>query len=104
MGRDNKPTDAYQPGMGCWPESTLFAEGCRGHLGKQLNRSIACAPAPTPGIWPRHQGAVEIVPERHAKGLVLHTAGWPLASDTYGGSFCYHYGENLVAIGYVVGR
>jgi electron-transferring-flavoprotein dehydrogenase len=104
VGRDNKPTAAYQPGMDLLAKYTLFAEGCRGHLGKQLEARYLLRHGADPQVYGLGIKELwEVAPGRHAKGLVMHTAGWPLPSDTYGGSFCYHYGENLVAIGYVVG-
>jgi len=104
VGRDNKPTAAYQPGMDLLAKYTLFAEGCRGHLGKQLEARYLLRSGADPQVYGLGIKELwEVAPDRHAKGLVMHTAGWPLPSDTYGGSFCYHYGENLVAIGYVVG-
>lgn len=104
VGRDGQPTGAYQQGMELHAKYTLFAEGCRGHLGKQLEKKFDLRNGANPqvyGIGIKEQW--EIKPEHHVKGLVIHTAGWPMPSDTYGGSFCYHYGENLVSIGYVVG-
>jgi len=104
VGRDNKPTAAYQPGMDLLAKYTLFAEGCRGHLGKKLEERYLLRSGADPQVYGLGLKELwEVAPDRHAKGLVMHTAGWPLPSDTYGGSFCYHYGENLVAIGYVVG-
>ena len=104
VGRDGQPTDAYQPGMELIGRYTLFAEGCRGHLGRQLEEKFklrAGADPQTYGIGLKELW--EIKPEMHKPGLVVHTAGWPLASDTYGGSFLYHWGENLVSVGFVVG-
>ncbi|HMM73081.1 MAG TPA: NAD(P)/FAD-dependent oxidoreductase, partial [Rhodocyclaceae bacterium] len=104
VGRDGQPTDAYQPGMELIGRYTLFAEGCRGHLGRQLEEKFklrAGADPQTYGIGMKELW--EIKPEMHKPGLVVHTAGWPLASDTYGGSFLYHWGENLVSVGFVVG-
>lgn len=104
VGRDGEPTAAYQPGMELLAKYTLFAEGCRGHLGKQLEQKFnlrAESDPQTYGIGIKEQW--EIKPEHHQPGLVIHSAGWPLPSDTYGGAFLYHYGENKVAVGYVVG-
>ena len=104
VGKDGQPTDAYAPGMELLAKYTLFGEGCRGHLGKQLEEKFTLrngADPQTYGIGLKELW--EIKPEKHLKGLVMHTAGWPLASDTYGGSFLYHWGENLVSIGFVVG-
>jgi electron-transferring-flavoprotein dehydrogenase len=83
---------------------TLFAEGARGHLGKQLitNYHLDAGKDPqTYGIGLKELW--EIDPAKHQPGLVIHTAGWPLDASTYGGSFLYHLENNLVAVGYVVG-
>jgi electron-transferring-flavoprotein dehydrogenase len=104
VGRDGQLTDAYQPGMELLGKYTVFAEGCRGHLGKQLEAKFDLRKGVDPQVYGIGIKELwEIKPEKHRKGLVLHTAGWPLPGDTYGGSFLYHYGENLVAAGYVVG-
>lgn len=106
MGLDKSgcPTAMYQPGMNLLAKMTFFAEGCRGQLGKQLinhfNLAKDCGQQ-TYGlgikeIW-------QIPKEQHQAGLVVHSVGWPLDNHTYGGGFAYHYGENLVAIGLVVG-
>jgi electron-transferring-flavoprotein dehydrogenase len=104
VGRDGQPTAAYQQGMELHAKYTLFAEGCRGHLGKQLEQKFDLRNGADPQVYGIGIKELWEVPaEKHVKGLVMHTAGWPLDSATYGGSFCYHYGENLVTIGYVVG-
>ncbi len=104
VGRDGKPTDAYQPGMELHARYTFFAEGCRGHLGKQLQERFRLREGRDPQVYGIGLKELwEIRPERHQTGLVIHTAGWPLDNNTYGGSFFYHMEDNLVAIGYVVG-
>ena len=104
VGRDGQPTDAYQPGMELLAKYTLFAEGCRGHLGKQLEEKFKLRNGADPQVYGIGIKELwEIKPEQHVKGLVMHTGGWPMASDTYGGGFVYHLEGNLVAIGYVVG-
>jgi len=83
---------------------TFFAEGCRGHLGKGLQQRFGLNDGRDPqtyGIGLKELW--EVKPDRHQAGLVVHTAGWPLKSDTYGGSFMYHMENNLVAVGFVVG-
>lgn len=104
VGRDGMPTSQYQPGMALHGRYTLFAEGCRGHLGKALeakfNLREDCCPQ-TYGLGLKELW--EIPKSSHVSGLVMHTAGWPLDRNTYGGSFCYHFDENKVAIGFVVG-
>ncbi|RPH45360.1 MAG: electron transfer flavoprotein-ubiquinone oxidoreductase [Burkholderiales bacterium] len=104
VGRDGEPTDAFQPGMELLAKYTLFAEGSRGHLGRQLITRYALDRDSDPqsyGIGIKELWEIE--PSKHRKGLVVHTAGWPLDNDTYGGSFLYHFGDNKVAVGFVVG-
>ncbi len=104
IGKDGKPTDAHQPGMELHARYTFFAEGCRGHLGKQLQEKYRLRDGVDPQVYGIGLKELwEIKPEMHQPGLVIHTAGWPLQSDTYGGSFLYHLEDNQVAIGYVVG-
>jgi electron-transferring-flavoprotein dehydrogenase len=104
VNRHGEPTDAFQLGMELHAKYTLFAEGCRGHLGKQLIAKYALDKGKDPqtyGIGIKELW--EIDPALHKPGLVIHTAGWPLDSATYGGSFMYHLENNLVAVGFVVG-
>ncbi len=104
IGRDGEPTDAFQPGMELHAKYTFFAEGARGHLGKQLISRFRLDEGRDPqsyGIGLKELWEIE--PSRFQAGLVMHTAGWPLASDTYGGSFLYHFEDNKVAVGFVVG-
>ncbi|MBU1238060.1 MAG: electron transfer flavoprotein-ubiquinone oxidoreductase [Gammaproteobacteria bacterium] len=104
VGRDGQPTDAFQPGMELRAKYTLFAEGCRGHLGKRLEARYELRKNADPQVYGLGIKELwEVRLEQHKPGLVVHTAGWPLDANTYGGSFMYHYGENLVAIGFVVG-
>ena len=104
IGRDGKPTSSHQPGMDLDARYTVFAEGCRGHLGKRLQEKFRLAADADPQVYGIGLKELwEIRPERHKKGLVVHTAGWPLETDTYGGSFLYHLENNQVAIGFVVG-
>ena len=104
VGKDGKPTAAFQRGMELHAKYTFFAEGCRGHLGKQLQERFKLRDGVDPQVYGIGLKELwEIKPEKHQLGLVIHTAGWPLGSDTYGGSFLYHMENNLVAIGYVVG-
>jgi electron-transferring-flavoprotein dehydrogenase len=104
LHRDGTPGPNYQPGMALLAGYTLFAEGCRGHLGKQLEERFKLRA----GVDPQTYGLGikelwEVPAEKHRPGLVVHTAGWPLGSDTYGGSFLYHYGNNRIAVGFVLG-
>jgi electron-transferring-flavoprotein dehydrogenase len=104
VNRKGEKTDAFQPGIELHAKYTFFAEGCRGHLGKQLEAKFALRKDADPQVYGIGLKELwEIKPEKHQAGLVVHTAGWPLASDTYGGSFLYHMENNQVAIGFVVG-
>ncbi len=104
VGKDGQPTDAFQPGMELRAKYTFFAEGCHGHLGKQLQDRFRLRDGVAPQVYGIGLKELwEIKPEKHQLGLVIHTAGWPLDASTYGGSFLYHMENNLVAIGYVVG-
>ncbi|WP_420874440.1 electron transfer flavoprotein-ubiquinone oxidoreductase [Burkholderia arboris] len=104
VGKDGEPTENFQLGMELHAKYTLFAEGCRGHLGRQLISKFkldANAEPQAYGIGIKELW--EIDPAKHKPGLVIHTAGWPLKSDTYGGSFLYHMDNNQVVVGFVVG-
>lgn len=104
VGKDGTPTADFQLGMALNAKYTLFAEGARGHLGKQLIAKYQLDAGRDPqtyGIGLKELW--EIDPAKHQPGLVIHTAGWPLDAETYGGSFLYHLENNQVAVGYVVG-
>jgi electron-transferring-flavoprotein dehydrogenase len=104
VNRHGEPTDAFQLGMELHAKYTLFAEGSRGHLGKQLIAKYDLNKGKDPqtyGIGIKELW--EIDPAKHQPGLVIHTAGWPLDNSTYGGSFLYHLENNQVAVGFVVG-
>jgi len=104
INHDGTPGPSFQQGMELHAKYTLFAEGARGHLGKQLIATFALDAGRDPqtyGIGIKELW--EIDPKKHQPGLVIHTAGWPLASDTYGGSFLYHLENNQVAVGFVLG-
>ncbi|MDQ7970865.1 MAG: electron transfer flavoprotein-ubiquinone oxidoreductase [Oxalicibacterium faecigallinarum] len=104
VGRDGEPTDAFQLGMELHAKYTLFAEGARGNLGRQLIERFALDKGRDPQTYAIGIKELwEIDPALHQPGLVIHTAGWPLNSDTYGGSFLYHLENNQVMVGYVVG-
>ncbi len=104
LDKEGNPTDQFQLGMELRGKYTLFAEGSRGHLGRQLIAKFDLIKDSDPQsydigikeLW-------EVEPFQSKPGLVVHTAGWPLESDTYGGSFLYHLGDNKVAVGLVVG-
>jgi electron-transferring-flavoprotein dehydrogenase len=104
VGRDGQPTANFQPGVELHGKYTFFAEGCRGHLGRQLMDKFKLRDGADPqayGIGLKELWDID--PAKHKPGLVIHTAGWPLNSSTYGGSFLYHAENNQVAIGFVVG-
>jgi len=104
INRAGEKTDAYQPGMELHAKYSFFAEGCRGHLGKQLEAKFDLRKNADPQVYGIGLKELwEIKPEKHQPGLVVHTAGWPLDAKTYGGSFLYHLDDNLVSVGFVVG-
>jgi electron-transferring-flavoprotein dehydrogenase len=104
INRKGEKTDAFQEGMELHGKYTFFAEGCRGHLGKQLEAKYRLREGADPQVYGIGLKELwEVKPERHQPGLVVHTAGWPLDADTYGGSFLYHAENNQVAVGFVVG-
>ncbi|WP_020656110.1 electron transfer flavoprotein-ubiquinone oxidoreductase [Massilia niastensis] len=104
VGRDGEPGPDFQPGMELHGKYMLFAEGARGHLGKQLIARYDLDKGKDPqayGIGIKELWEVD--PAQHQAGLVIHTTGWPLDRSTYGGSFLYHLENNQVVVGYVVG-
>ncbi|MEQ7922297.1 electron transfer flavoprotein-ubiquinone oxidoreductase [Xanthomonas sp. WHRI 1810A] len=104
VDREGNPKEGlYTPGMELRGKYTLFAEGCRGHIGKQLIRRFNLdseADAQHYGIGLKEIWEVE--PARHEPGLVVHTAGWPLNDENLGGSFLYHLENNQVVVGLIV--
>jgi electron-transferring-flavoprotein dehydrogenase len=104
LGKDGQPTDGFQLGMELHARYTVFAEGARGHLGKQLIARFQLDAGRDPQsysigikeLW-------EIDPAKAQPGRVVHTAGWPIADDTFGGGFLYHLEDNKVTLGFVVG-
>ena len=104
IGKDGEPTENFQLGMELHAKYTVFAEGARGHLGKQVIAKYKLDEGKDPqsyGIGIKELW--EIDPARHKAGLALHSAGWPLDEKTYGGSFLYHMEDNKVVVGFVVG-
>jgi electron-transferring-flavoprotein dehydrogenase len=104
IGKDGEPTDSFQLGMELHAKYTVYAEGARGHLGKQVIAKFKLDDGKDPqsyGIGIKELW--EIDPARHKAGLALHSAGWPLDEMTYGGSFLYHMEDNKVVVGFVVG-
>lgn len=103
VDRHGTPTSAFQLGMELHAKYTLFAEGSRGHLGKQLISKFQLDQGKDPQTYSLGIKELwEIDPKQHQPGLVVHTTGWPLDTDTVGGSFLYHLEDNMVAVGYVV--
>ena len=104
INRKGEKTDSFQPGIDLHAKYTFFAEGCRGHLGRRLEAKFDLRKNADPQVFGIGLKELwDVKPEKHQLGLVVHTAGWPLASDTYGGSFLYHLENNQVAVGFVVG-
>jgi electron-transferring-flavoprotein dehydrogenase len=106
--KDGTPGPNFQPGMELRAKYTLFAEGCRGHLGKRLEQRFKLRNGADPQVYGIGIKELwEVGESQHVNGMVMHTAGWPLSADTYGGGFCYHYtnsaGQRLVSFGLVVG-
>ena len=103
ISKEGEEKDSYMPGMELRGKYTLFAEGCRGHLGKQLIEHFKL----DEGKDPQHYGIGikelwEIPAENHQQGLVVHSAGWPLAeSNSAGGGFLYHIENNQVSLGLI---
>ncbi|MCK9503442.1 MAG: electron transfer flavoprotein-ubiquinone oxidoreductase [Porticoccaceae bacterium] len=103
VGHDGQPKDSYMPGMELHGKYTLFAEGCRGHLGKRLIEKFDLAS----GKEPQHYGLGikelwKIPQDKHKQGLVVHSAGWPLQeSGSAGGGFLYHIEDNQVVVGLI---
>jgi len=104
IGKDGQPHDGFQLGMELLGKYTVFAEGARGHLGKQLIARFGLDEGRDPQsyaigikeLW-------EIDPAKARPGLVVHTAGWPMDEHTYGGGFLYHLEGNKVTLGFVTG-
>lgn len=104
IGKDGRPTANFQRGMELRAAYTLLAEGCRGSLSRQLIERFGLPSGHDPQTYAIGIKELWEVPaERHRPGLVEHTIGWPLDNRTYGGSFVYHFGDNLVSYGFVIG-
>ncbi|WP_105213614.1 electron transfer flavoprotein-ubiquinone oxidoreductase [Pseudoalteromonas sp. T1lg22] len=103
LDKDGNEKPGYMPGMELRAKYTIFAEGCRGHLGKQLinqfaldaNSSVQHYGIGFKEIW-------QIDADKHHEGKVIHGTGWPLSGDTSGGAFMYHAEENQVVVGLIV--
>jgi len=104
LGKDGEATDAFQIGMELHAKYTVFAEGARGHLGKELIAKYQLDEGKDPQTYGIGIKELWEIPAEQAKpGLVVHTAGWPLDGHTYGGGFLYHLEGNKVTLGFVVG-
>jgi electron-transferring-flavoprotein dehydrogenase len=104
VGKDGEPTGNFQLGMELHAKYTLFCEGARGNLGRQLTDKFKLGRDADPQVYGLGIKELwQIDPSKHKPGLVIHTAGWPLENDTYGGSFLYHMDDNQVMVGFVVG-
>lgn len=103
VGRDGEHKDGFEPGYELRGKYTVFAEGCRGHLGKRLEAEFNLRD----GKDPQHYGIGfkelwTIDKDKHKPGLVVHTLGWPMNNHTEGGGFLYHLGEDMISVGYVL--
>ncbi|WP_250516905.1 electron transfer flavoprotein-ubiquinone oxidoreductase [Caballeronia sp. INDeC2] len=104
VGKNGEPTENFQLGMALHAKYTLFCEGARGHLGRQLSERFNLRDGVDPQVYGIGIKELwEIDPAQHRPGLAIHTAGWPLDRHTYGGSFLYHLDDNQVMVGFVVG-
>ncbi len=102
--KNGEPGPNYQPGMELRATYTLFAEGCRGSLTKQLQDRYNLRDGVAPQTYGLGMKELWEIPKaNHKPGLIWHSTGWPMKSDTYGGSWLYMLGENLVSIGFVIG-
>ena len=105
LDKNGNPKDNFEPGINIKGKVTVLSEGCRGHLGKEVikkfnleanNKSPQQYGIGFKEIW-------EINSENHQLGKIMHSVGWPLENETYGGSFCYHAENNQLFLGYVIG-
>nr|WP_315233570.1 electron transfer flavoprotein-ubiquinone oxidoreductase [uncultured Albidiferax sp.] len=104
VSKEGEPTADFQIGMELHAKYTVFAEGARGHLGKQLIAKFKLDDGKDPQTYGLGIKEVwEIDPKRHQPGFVMHTAGWPMDSSTYGGAFLYHMEGNKVTLGFITG-
>jgi len=103
VGRDGEPRADFQPGMELHGKYTLFAEGARGHLTKRIKRQFDLDKDSQPQVYGIGLKELwDIDPAKHEPGRVIHTQGWPLDEDSWGGGFLYHQENNQVALGFVV--
>ena len=103
LDREGKPKDSYVPGMELRAKYTVFAEGCRGHLGKQLIKQFALDKDASPQHYAIGFKEIWDVPaEQHQAGLVVHSAGWPLDNTTSGGGYLYHAENQQIVVGLII--
>ncbi len=105
LDKEKNKKENFEPGINVIGKVTVLSEGCRGHLGKEVIKKFKLNEN---NLSPQQYGigfkeVWEINEENHEIGKVLHSVGWPLENDTYGGSFCYHAEKNQIYIGYVIG-
>ncbi len=104
LGREGEPTANFQRGVELHGKYTVFAEGARGNLGKQLIARYSLSAGKDVQSWAIGVKELwEVDPARAKPGLVVHTAGWPIIDDTFGGGFLYHLEDNTVTLGFVIG-
>ena len=104
INKEGEPSDSFQLGMELLGKYTIFAEGARGHLGKQLIAKFKLDEGKDPQTYGLGIKELwEIDPARHQPGFVMHTAGWTMDNNTYGGAFLYHLDDNKVALGFITG-
>jgi electron-transferring-flavoprotein dehydrogenase len=104
IGKDGAPTGNFARGMELRATYTIFAEGCRGSLSKQLMKTFDLNAGNDPQTYAIGVKELwELAPDKFRKGLDMHTIGWPLQPDTYGGAAIYHFGDNLMAYSFVIG-
>ena len=104
IDKEGEPGANHAPGMELRAAYTLFAEGCRGSLTKQVMAHYKLREGRAPQTYALGIKELwEIPADKHRPGLIEHTTGWPLDAGTYGGSWLYHFGENLVSYGFVIG-
>jgi len=104
ISREGKPKDSFERGMEFHARLTMFGEGCHGSLTKQIMKKFDLRRDSQPQTYGLGIKEVwEVEPEKFKKGEISHSMGYPLAADTYGGGWMYHFGDNLVSIGLVVG-
>ena len=102
IGKDGEKTDMYEPGMELHAKQTIFAEGCHGSLTKQLIAQFDLRKDSDPQTYALGVKEIwEVDPSKHEQGKIVHTAGWPMDSKTYGGSWIYHIDQNRISIGFV---